>query len=360
MAFLNDVANTIKNPLNKRVNAKFTDPDDPVLDIQELSGLKRHVTLRGNRLPKDKIPVGGKQRITKTYYPGHPEPTVQILGPEEDDLVIEGMLKDRRIPIEYKGESLLLMEVLDSVRAYGSMLLVEWASYRRYCYLQEAKFEIERENRITYKLTFSIYGLSPETICKAKTTRNEFTMVQLAKEFGQALQKAQIPDTIPQSLGDAIKGLVSDVAKPLNDIFGVVDAVSGAVTDLVSVAPRLAGLIKNVNTKLRQLELKIMQIKHVALHSKRNVSETWKNLTSMRSMSSIARSIRYFLKDLSRLLRSITEQIPIGRHKVIDGDTLQKIAVKFYKDAGQWAKIKDHNKLPSVDLVPGKILEIPR
>ena len=50
------------------------------------SGQKRRITLTGYCLPLvEGVAWRGTQRRSKTYYPGSPEATIQVLGPEETD-----------------------------------------------------------------------------------------------------------------------------------------------------------------------------------------------------------------------------------------------------------------------------------
>jgi len=66
------------------------------------------------------------------------------------------------------------------------------------------------------------------------------------------------------------------------------------------------------------------------------------------------------LQRLKERLSQLSQSLPLGRHLVVTGDTLQKIAIKFYGSADNWKRIYDYNSLTTTDLVVGRLLEIPR
>ncbi len=59
---------------------------------------------------------------------------------------------------------------------------------------------------------------------------------------------------------------------------------------------------------------------------------------------------------------TVTPTVPKKRiHTVVAGDTLPKLAEKYYGDSTKWKIIYDANKdkIPRGQLIPGTVLEIP-
>jgi nucleoid-associated protein YgaU len=66
------------------------------------------------------------------------------------------------------------------------------------------------------------------------------------------------------------------------------------------------------------------------------------------------------LVQLRERFASLADTTPQARYRVVEGDTLQTIASKFYNDASLWENIYKHNNLSTTLLVSGTVLEIPR
>jgi nucleoid-associated protein YgaU len=79
----------------------------------------------------------------------------------------------------------------------------------------------------------------------------------------------------------------------------------------------------------------------------------------MKAMSQTT-SLSVLLARLQKQFEAIARTTPLARHRVKDGETLQRISIKFYNTADNWKKIYDHNKLTSTQLTVGTVLEIPR
>ena len=59
-------------------------------------------------------------------------------------------------------------------------------------------------------------------------------------------------------------------------------------------------------------------------------------------------------------LSQFRELTPLQRHVIKDGDTLQKLAFKYFGNSDNWEEIYDHNNLGDTILIVGNVLEIPR
>ena len=132
----NDLLNQFRKP--ERITYKGEDFADG-LEVTEITNLTTFTSktggntiyLKGTRLPKQPFTWGGSQRIIKEYYPGNPEPAVQVLGAREENVTLEGRWRDQRTKIttnadlknpDKYGVSYRLQEYFDALRRRGNLI----------------------------------------------------------------------------------------------------------------------------------------------------------------------------------------------------------------------------------------------
>jgi nucleoid-associated protein YgaU len=172
---------------------------------------------------------------------------------------------------------------------------------------------------------------------------------------------------MPQSIGDVLSAIVSDVAANIATVTNFVDTIISAAIDVQSAAFRAIGLIKNAKSLLSSYRRQIGFITGDFSNLSSQISnpagqfkDTYINTSFISNMSGSISDNTIELAKMQRIFEAIAITVPISRHRVIDGDTLQRIAVKFYGSADNWNKIYTHNKLQTPVLVIGSVLEIPR
>lgn len=105
------------------------------LEIAELTGQQRTLTLYGSGLPKRGAAWEGEQKLVTKWYPGNVgEATQHVLGPVELPSDWEGSWRTTqllRTPATFQGSPLSnandLADAMDSLRFYGALLRVTWA-----------------------------------------------------------------------------------------------------------------------------------------------------------------------------------------------------------------------------------------
>lgn len=340
------------------------------------------VALIENRMPKAPFEYGGEQRIVKDYYPGNSEPVMHVLGPKETDIVLSGRFYDKkyRSGVDNYGASYALALVLDGIRLRGNLCKFVMGPWVRYGFLSKTAFPMKRLGDLEYHLTLDISGFNlprnayftdpkqaPVAISAAL-----FNLTQAhtaAYVFGANLSAEQklVSANAPKSIIDELNSAVSDVATQINKVTGFVDSVFTAGENLLKVANRALGLIKNAQRAISQYKRRLATIQN-----------TFRTLTPLNTpASSVASSHGIVLNHIFAQAHSATgmmaglvsvqsniaaiaKTVPVGRVRVNANDTLQKIAAKQYGNANLWTQIYDHNKLSSTLLVPGQVLELPR
>jgi LysM repeat protein len=365
---ISDLTEFIRNPFKKDVKSPFRGADFPEgFLIEELKGAKAEVRLVGNMMPMIPFTFGGEQRTKKDYYAGHSEPTVQVLGPQESDVTIKGVLKDRIYDNEaYYGVSTEIQQAIDAIRIRGNLCRFVLGEWERYGYIQKTNFKMNKLSYVEYEVTFLISGFNAPRnarfLQKQKLIPFEINQALIAAATQLNQDYSQIPDSVPQGIGDLINGFVSDIATEINKVTNLVDSVINTVGDIQKSIARINGLIKNIQNKVNSYKRFLSGVDPFDTNTAVQGGLTGRYETA----SFYARAIAG-LGGLAALMNRYREQFnaiasntPLGRHIVRTGDNLQKISSKFYGTADNWQEIKDYNNLTSTELVIGAILEIPR
>lgn len=365
---VNKITNSIKNPFDNKVVADFDKPDFPEgFKIEEIlpNGKKGEtIVLAGSWMPQIPFTFGGTVRMKKEFYSGYSEPTVQVFGPEEKDITIKGLFKEKRFRREtgLKNVSTEIQQQVDAMRIRGNLVRLRLGEFERYAIMSDTNFEMDRLSRIGYSITFSIIGFNAPKNAIFLQRKKEVPFAIL-KELIDAATKlnldfSTIPATVPRSIADIINGLTNDVASALNTITNFIDQVFSTIQDIKSAINRIKGLIKYAQQKLKSYKKQLGSI--FSFDPSVSISGRYDNARYSTSSVAFASSITSLLERLRLQFSSIINDLPLARNLVKQGDTLQKIAIKFYGNSNDWKKIYDYNNLSSTDLPQGLMLEIPR
>ena len=374
---LDDLAARIKNPFQVKINPlgdKGRDFPHGFQITEFVQGVAQTpLTLAGNMMPMIPFEWGGEQRLVKDYYPGNPEPAVQMLGPKESTVPVKGRFKDKKYrDTTWYGVAYQMSVALDEVRKRGNILKIamygESGSWVRYAVLENTKWKMEKLGWIDYELDFFVISES--------MPRNNF-FASASKDTPQAVNQALIaavaawqqtvrPITVPRSISDVLNGLISDVATQINKVTNFVDAAIGTVEGIVASGNRALGLIKNARTSLskfrrRAAALGVMDFAELSseTNAARQAAAAYRNLAYLHSLNGNTISLSQYLAKIEAQIRAITVTLPQARYKVTQGDTLQNVSMRFYGNADGWQRIFDHNKLTTTTLTGGQVLEIP-
>lgn len=383
MGILNSVAEVglsavgLGGIFKRNTDPKGFGPDFPGgLVIQEIVDGKpvegSSIQLVGSFLPFTPFETGGKQQIIKDYYPGNEEPVVQVLGPRENNVTINGRLKTKR----FKDSSLReaaesYQDSIDAMRKRGNLVLITLGNWKRYGFIEEATFKLKRRVDIDYTINFSILGTHLPKNCKILTDKGndpEADHKELLSKAAAALAAARnYPASMPRSLSDFLNDVTGTVASALNLVTGFVDGALKDVEGLSKSANRAVGLIKYARSTISQTMRRIGQIQLSVSNLGQGITlDSFKTAAQMNNAAHIKKitadysSLAQTLARLQLQFAAIAKTVPLRRHLVKTGDTLQKLAIKYYNDANLWKSIYDHNKLTSVTLTVGSVLEIPK
>lgn len=334
--------------------------------------------LNGVYKPKVPFTFGGKQQIVRDYYPGNSEPVVQVLGPRENNTKISGCFKTTMIKggSSRNSESLKssaeeFQQQVDAVRLRGHLLKIELGEWRRYGYLEECNFKLNRLTDIEYEIDFIIIGFNPPRDCKMIADPSDDIIAPNKKvlaDANAALGAARAyPSEMPRTLGELLNDAISDVAGVINTVTGFVDGIINDVESIQKSATRAVGLIKNARATISRTMRRIGAIQqNVATLGAGISGASFKAAAQIKNQSHLNQTvagmagINASLQSLQSRFAAMSASTPMRRHLVRNGDSLQTIAMKYYNSSENWKKIYDHNKLANTNLRIGSVLEIPK
>lgn len=350
-------------------------PDGMIL-VEIVNGVPQksdQVQLAGRFAPHIPLEFGGTQALSKEYYPGNSEPTVQVLGSREKNTIIKGHLKTNK----FKGDQKLRQaaieyeRLIDAMRLRGHLVKAtlgdEW---KRYGFIEGVTFRLNTLQDIEYEIDFFVVGFNPPTL--DKTTGNDGNVKTPNKDVTNAAAQALLnaknyPTEMPQSLQDQLNDLVNAVAEKINLVTNFVNGITSDVEGVLNSANRALGLIKNARAFISKTNRQIGAISHNASTLGASFTNEWQKTTATIKSVAHMHNTKKDFSSLAALLASLQERfaamaktIPMVRHLVKNGDTLQRLAIKYYQNADLWKAIYDHNKLTSTTLVVGSVLEIPK
>jgi LysM repeat protein len=375
------LAATIRNPFQKGIAPTGLMPQDfpnGFVITEYVNGVpleSTQIQLVGNLMPMQPFQWTGEQRLVTDYYPGNPEAVVQVLGGKEGNLVIHGRLKDKHYQDKtYYGVSYQLAMLLDEMRKRGNLLRFGMhgisASWIRYGFLEKTDFKMNKLSYIDYELTFFIISdKQPKNNFfavdeKAAPSSLNQNLINAATTFNTTY--SSVPTSMPQSIAGVINDAVSAIATQVGYVTNFIDTIVTTEQDIQASANRALGLIKNARTYISQLRRTFgaLPSAYSSLSSsgspKKQFTDSQANIAFLNEIIAAVHSIGRQLAQMQSSFEKSFTTTPTTRYRIIDGDTLQRIAIKFYGAPDNWEKIYDHNKLQSTVLVIGTVLEIPK
>jgi hypothetical protein len=367
----------LRDPFSRNTKVSLNGDDFPEgFRFEELTGPKALVVLAGSWMPKVPFTFGGEQRIVKEFYAGNEEPSVHILGSEESDITINGRFCDKKLPVQQDvdlyGVATEIQEKIDEIRKRGNVLRIWVGEWQRYGIITKTEWPMKSLGDLEYRITFSIFGFAAprnyQFIEASKTIPLEVNEDLIAKAQIFQEMSSRIPESVPASLGDILRDGISNVASAVGAVTGFVNDVMSVAEDVTNSVARARGLIRHAQNEVLRFQRRIGQISYQFTAAIKPDQGARQNPTAARyeaikaisGAMSQAAILAGILAEMQQRFAKISESLPLFRHRVIDGDSLQRLSMKFYGTPDNWKKIMDHNKLLSTELERGSILEIPR
>lgn len=330
------------------------------------------VVLVGSFMPLVPFEFGGTQQLVKEYYPGNSEPTVQVLGSRESDVTINGRMNVKKLKDTGLRDAVEeYQQLIEAMRIRGRLVKIELGEWQRYGFIEEAHFKLKRLSDIEYSIKFFIVGFNEPKNYMVLANQG-IDLISPNKDLTVKLLAAlelhdNIPESMPKSISDNLNDLIGSVASAVNLVTGFVEGILDDAEKLNASANRALGLIKNARATISRSARRVGTIsRSVATMGAAFTSELDKTVATLKNVQHINKversysDLASYLESLRRNIISKVRTVPMRRHLVVQGDTLERISIKYYNTADNWWKIYLYNKLLSENLVKGTVLEIPK
>jgi hypothetical protein len=368
--------------------------------FQELTGERRTLTLTGRALPYRPLSLSGTMRAEVTYYPGSPEPTVQMLGSTEEETTIVGMWKDRFITLD---SGFALLNLVDDMRRKGQLIQISWDEIVRQGFISQFEQTWDSRRDVSWSITFRCINqgdVVPNANISAISKPDQFAatiqnaLETAAQAFGaDILQKFLAAVRFPRAGGNLIEkfrkiaqeaSILPSVKKSSLFLLRAKDfslrfaievklarnALDNALSGVSNKAQLVEDVLSRANSVLEQSTAFARKMRSRPLEE--HILNAVKGTTTFGQVLAIAASVRDLSGNMQSLAREMAnvrittksvkkrDSAPISAPFVAkQGDDLRKVARIMMGDANAWRIIAAYNNLQTSELEPGQRVYIP-
>lgn len=345
--------------------------------------------LTGRALPYRPLTFSGTMRADVTYYPGNPEPTVQMLGSSEEETTITGMWKDRflgdgqehavvsstsPIPVTNVGvigpllstgmqtsrtvlsKALDVVKVVDDMRRKGQLVRVSWDEFVREGFITKFEQTWDRKQDVAWSITFRFINQG-DRVPPAKTGPLTASPLQFASMlqgqaelcasffgrsvFNRAIVKFRNANTFLQNKRDLLRDFSNQVDALVNpgSLFvslskEFISTFGGLVTDSRDLLGKgLDGVIGKVdfaNSVLAQMNNVLDKSTAFRLKVRGQPLEAYLRLRPATDKSSLLGKVL----SLSTSLRGVSKQLSRLSGNVADSRAVVRTDMQSTRDGG--------------------------
>lgn len=340
--------------------------------VREVTGSARSITLSNRALPYRPTSWTGTQHFKKTWYPGNPEATIQILGPREEETEMRGFWKSRFIgeDVDLEGFDELVtagtlitaetvVAAFEKVRRAANELEVRWGPEVRRGILRSFSKNYHNINDIEWTAMFewSKIGVRPQPVAGGVVApaQDLNTSMLLLDEILSKIPIGLLPNvTAPiRAATILVRNSVVNVNLSLANVFGLPEIPFQARQNLETLIKQL---LDEAETG-RDLVINgpYLPFLPVDVASKVLEVEVWR-----RDMGNGFLGVQTAALNARDDVRKRSMPGTITTVTVKQNQTLKDIALEFFGNADDWTVIADANRLTSAIVARGTTIVIPR
>lgn len=350
--------------------------DSSVMEFSEVVG-PTILQLFSRALPYRPLRIGGRQRAEFTWYPGSSGAVVQMLGPTEEPITMNGFWKDRFIGVGdgttgmafYNGEPIYavtsLVDLVDSLRRSGKKFKLSWDKLVRFGHITSFTQTWHTPHDCEWELEFSVSAQEAEA---APFVRGDPTSVQ---SFSYTFDAAalNIPPVIA-SLTDQMKALVyaaqtaiSNVsAKIGNTAINLTEQVFSPLAAARALSSTTAQGVASIATATGTITDRAIA-EYFAFAGGQNASPIGQQVAAY-SYVNDWRAAGKSLTGMCAVTRYETEkqlQSQLIASFVADREMdFRDVSMEFYGTQDSWRELMIRNGYPTSALHPGDLVWVPQ
>ena len=372
--------------------ALSTEPNTPLITFSEVAG-EYAISLSARGLPYRPISFGGKQRVEFTWYPGSPNATTQMLGPEESAITMKGFWKDQFLSVSKSGFTTTgtdfvrnpsvaqLVQVVDAMRRRGQVCSFEWGDLKRIGHITEFTQTWHNVHDCEWELTFSPLGqddaqngtpvkapaVSPSAVVGSFTQAVVNINTRLSNASSEVKAGLNAPyldsvDTLLFSTQQTVTlfanvvyniatSLTSSYLRPSEAANGFLSALSQSTVALVNTGNTIAGRSIDALFNFRSLG---GGLDSVPL-AKQTTAYQWQRLQREGARASAETLAGRFAQTKQALQQDL-----LAVYTARENQDLSSVSTKYYGRPDYWHQLMDYNGLKESRLDIGQVVLVPK
>lgn len=323
-------------------------------------------------MPRGPWVYGIKLRTVRRDLPGSEEPVEQVLGWNYTPFTIQGVWDDRHGGADYAMTTRRAFEALVKRGRPIRLMTEELAIMGMITDLQITRI---RKDLIGYAFTFSPHArYEKETVRQdaspsLKVTSDPRTSVKKARSGLEAVQaeQARARDANGSAVQQKLKtGVFAEIDDHLSDLAELIGQAENTVEkeilkaeDAANALNRGAQIMASVKTVVFSLLNRTRSIAATVDFASETIVDTMNFESWQRGVSASARMLAVTCGLAENDFKLRAQPKPKRLHRTRPGETLYAISTRYYGTPHQWRKILKHNRLSSIILEGGELLEIP-
>lgn len=364
----------------------------PTFTLSEEGGTV--LELRERALPYRPLTISGKQRAEFTWYPGNPEATVQMLGPDEGSIQLRGYWKDRFIagtnaasiplvPLTEQrsntpaGRSIAtvadLVQLVDTMRRSGRRITLSWGGLVRVGHITGFTQTWHNVHDCEWELEFGVVsqgeGKVVSVIADVATAASQYQQyVSATLELADAVKNK--PTTLPflTEFNQAYATFEEEMFKNTSAAYSIATIGNQYLTAPGDTARRsvalLAGTVAQANTfigtSMDRALSDVFEFSYWINEDETPFGVQLNAANTRRTLRNAATSIMYSnAVARNQLQQNLNADLTVSY--VAPGNIdLRDVSTRFYGNPNEWRALMQFNNLRSSSVAAGTVILVPR
>ena len=323
--------------------------------------------------PRGPQSFGVELRTARYDLPGSEEPVEQVLGWNYTPFTVKGCWDDRHAGPGYAEQTRKDFEALvkrgnpvryqfEQISITGLIVKFEFLyvrkDYQTYSFTMSPHFRYEGETiRVDSNKFRRVFTDPKNAVKKAREGLEEMKTDQLIASLRNASRVQQL---LKGSAFSDINASLDEIESFISSSEKLVDTeILGPVENATKALNRGAAIMKSAKTAVASLLNKQKSLQANAQMSISSVAETLKFENWHRTLAGSARKFVVNADQSQRDFELRARPKPKRLHRVRQGESLYQISTRYYGTPFHWRDILSANKLNSIVLQGGELLEIP-
>lgn len=343
------------------------------ITFEELTGSQRSIQLSNRALPYRPLAFPGSHRFKKNSYPGNPIATIQVLGPDEDEIEFKGAWKSRYVFADAKLDGFddltffgltpitaeILVEAFTRMRISGNQIQVSWGPEVRRGIISKFVPNYQRVEDVEWSITFVPSQIGERSL--PPLTTPPIPGIELNAALLALLDVASLipgfflPNVTTALLAAEIAAQFAAVS--MASVVGSISGVPSISTSEFQAVASNAESVRDACDEIKSLCSDLPIEDYIATANVGDVvsAESWRRAFAAAALVLAAAAIR-----TRESIRARVNDDVIITVVVRDNQTLRDLALRYLGTSDAWVTIADFNGFTSSNVASGTRVKIPR